>query len=687
MKNDKKYRLSFTKKAKELVSQMTLEEKVYLMSGQIDLEKELPTILAPTVESHYNNFPYPAGGNDRLNVPKVLFCDGPRGVVCKQSTCFPVTMARGATFDTELEEEVGEVIGKEIRAHKGNFFGGVCINLPYNPGWGRSQEVYGEDSFHLGQMGKALVKGVQKHNVIACIKHYAFNSMENARFKVSVETDKRTEREVFLSHFKECIDAGAAAVMSSYNLYQGKHCGHNKYLLTDVLKKEWDFDGFIVSDFVWGIRDTVEAANAGLDIEMCNTAFYGEKLVKAVRDGLVPESVIDDAALRIVRTVLAFTSQKDTQEYPIRLVSCKEHTDLALKVAEKSMTLIQNRNRTLPFSKEKTKKLAVIGRLANESNTGDKGSSNVFPQYLVTPLQGLKSLLMGSEVLFDDGNDPKKAAFLAKTCDAVVIIAGYNHKDEGEYVVDSKDSGLVIGGDRKESLGLHKKDISLIKAVGKANKNTAVVLVGGNMILINEWKDHVPSILMSYYSGMEGGTAIAKTLFGDVNPGGKLPFVIPLSEKDVPAVAWESDHQEYGYYHGYAKLDKENKACCVPYGFGLSYTDFSISGYRLETDADSLKAYCTVRNIGYTEGDEVIQLYIGFSNSGCDLPVKKLLGFKRVTLKPGQSKEVGIICDFDRLKHYDPEKGTWQLDKMEYEAYLGTSSDIKDLSMMKFNVV
>lgn len=686
MKNNKTYRLSFTKKAKELVSKMSLEEKVYLMSGQVDLEKELPAILSPTVEKHYNTNPYPAGGNERLNIPKVLFCDGPRGVVCEQSTCFPVSMARGATFDTELEKQVGEVIGTEIRAHDGNYFGGVCINLPYNPGWGRSQEVYGEDSYHLGQMGKALMNGVQKHNVMACIKHYAFNSMENARFKVNVIVDKRTEREVYLAHFKECIDAGAASVMSSYNLYQDKYCGHNKYLLTDVLKNEWGFDGFVVSDFVWGLRDTVEGANGGLDIEMCNTNFYGDKLVKAVRDGLVSESIIDDAAIRIVRTVLAFTSAQDTQEYPKSLVSCKKHTDLALKVAEKSMTLIQNKNNTLPFSKEKVKKLAVIGSLANQANTGDMGSSNVYPKYLITPLEGLKRLLPKTEIIYNEGSDLKETLKMVKECDAVVITVGYDFKDEGEYIVDTADESIKIGGDRKESLGLHKNDIELIKEIGKANKNTAVVLIGGNMILINEWKDSVPSILMTYYSGMEGGNAIAKTLFGDVNPGGKLPFVIPLCEDDVPPVDWESDHAEYGYYHGYTKLDKEKKNFCIPYGFGLSYTTFQVSNYKIETGDNSIKAHCTVKNTGAVEGDEVVQLYIGFSNSKVDRPVKKLLGFKRISLKAGQTKDVQIKCDFDRLMWYNSGTSTWELEKMEYEAYLGTSSDVLDLKLMNFSI-
>lgn len=330
MKCNKEYRLSYTEKAKKLVDELTLEQKVHLMSGTISLEDMLADMQG---SKHYNFYPYPAGGIEEKELPPMLFCDGPRGVVCEtgKNTCFPVTMLRGATFDVELERRVGNVIGTEVRGNGGNLFAGVCINLPYNPGWGRSQETYGEDSFHLGQMGSALTKGVQEKNVMACLKHFAFNSMENSRFKVNVECTKRTEREVYLPHFKDCIDAGAASVMSAYNLYKGEYCGHNKYLLNDVLKKEWDFDGFVMTDFVWGMHDTVDPANNGLDMEMPNTNYYGEKLVQAVKDGKVSEDKINEAALRIVRTILSFT-EADDQEYDESVLGRKEHIDVALEL-------------------------------------------------------------------------------------------------------------------------------------------------------------------------------------------------------------------------------------------------------------------------------------------------------------------------------------------------------------------
>ncbi|MNO22494.1 Thermostable beta-glucosidase B [compost metagenome] len=673
MKVNKQYRLSYSSKAKEIVGQMKLEEKIYLMSGKVSMEQ----MLSDFKERHYNWIPYPAGGNDRLGVSELKFVDGPRGVVSGNSTCFPVSMSRGATFDQDLEQRIGHAIGKEVRAQGGNFFGGVCINLPYNPGWGRSQEVYGEDSFHLGAMGSSLVKGVQDENVIACVKHYAFNSMECARFKVSVIADKRTEREVYLPHFKECVDAGAASIMSAYNLYHGTHCGHHDYLLNQVLKEEWDFDGFVISDFAWGIKDTVEAANGGMDIEMCHTKYFGDKLVEAVRNGQVSEEKIDEAAVRIVRTLLAF-AEADNETYSKEVIACKEHIDLALEAAEKSMTLIKNDHEVLPFSKTDTKRVAVIGELGNKGNIGDYGSSRVFPPYVVTPLEGIKRLLPNAEVIFDNGADIEKAKELAKSVDAVVFVVGYDHDDEGESVTN-EDADFKEGGDRKNSLGLHTWDIELIQAVGPVNQNSAAVLIGGNMIMIEEWKQAVSSILMAYYPGMEGGTAIAKTLFGDVSPGGKLPFIVPTSESHLPKVDWDANEIKYDYYHGYTKLEKEGIVPSLPYGFGLSYTSFSISNAAFKVINDQITGSCEIENTGDTTGDEVVQLYVGFSHSRVDRPVKVLRGFKRITLKPGQKEKVEIACPIEKIKWFNPITNEWELEEIAYDVFIGNSSAEKDL--------
>jgi beta-glucosidase len=680
MQCTKERRLSYTEKARAIVAQMSLEEKVDLMSGKVNFGPEQIAEMTKDTTKHYNHVPYPNAENKRLGVPSMRFCDGPRGVVCGtgKSTCFPVSMLRGAAFDPALEEEIGRAIGREVRAYGGNLFAGVCINLPHNPGWGRSQESYGEESFAIGQMGAALVRGVQEENVMACVKHYAFNSMEISRFKVSVDCERRTEREVFLPHFKECVDAGAASIMSAYNLYKGVHCGHHDYLLRKVLKEEWDFDGFVMSDFIWGVKDTVAGANNGEDMEMCATIVYGDKLVKAVRDGLVPEARIDDGALRIVRTVLAFEDAY-TANYGEEVIGCDKHIALALKAAQEGITLLKN-DQVLPFSRDAVKTVAVIGKLGEKPNIGDYGSSRVFPRYVVTPVEGIRRALPGAQVVFDDGSDIERAKKAAAAADAVVLVVGFDHGDEGEYVAGEGTANYTaaIGGDRK-TLDLHADEIALIKAVGPANNNSAAVIIGGNTTMMTEWMDKVGGILMAYYPGQEGGTAIAQILFGDVNPSGKLPYVQPLRESDLPQVNWDTTNQWYDYYHGYAKLEKEGKAPLYPYGFGLSYTTFKVGEPRFAVKGGAVTASCAVTNTGSRRGAELVQLYIGFSHSSVDRPVKLLRGFARVELDPGESRVVDLSCPLKKLEWYNPAVPGFELEHMEYEVYIGTSSADQDL--------
>ncbi len=694
MRATKEYRAQFTEEARKIVDQMSLEEKVDLMSGNIDLSKLTPEIMAKILSDmagdetkHYNVTPYAAGGNDRFALPAMKFVDGPRGVVCGnwQSTCFPVSMARGATFDPALEEEIGHAIGREARAFDGNLFAGVCINMPYHPGWGRSQETYGEETNHIGAMGAALVRGVQDEDVMACVKHFAFNNMENARFKVSVTCDQRTEKEVFLPHFKDCIDAGAASIMSSYNRYNGVHAGHHHYLLTEVLKKDWDFDGFVMSDFIWGVRDTVEAANGGQDMEMMATQLFGQKLLKAVQDGFVPEERINDAALRIVRTILAF--DRGHKEYDMSVVGCPEHIALAKKAAEEAITLIKNEN-ILPFDKKKVRKLAVIGSLGNQQNIGDHGSSMVRPAYVVTPVEGLKAANPDCEVIFDDATDLEKAKETAADADAVVFVVGYNHDDEGEFVSTEKSENYLggIGGDRKESLGLHENEIELLKQVAPVNPNHAVVLIGGNMIMMNEWYDIANSILMAYYPGQEGGTAIAEILYGDVNPSGKLPYVVPLKESDLPCVDWEATDQYYEYYHGYTRLDKNGVKPLIPYGFGLSYTTYEQSAPEVRIEGNQLVAAVKVKNTGDRAGNEIVQIYAGYENSAIDRPLRQLCGFQRVRLDRGEEKTAEVRIPLEKLKWYNPLRRAWELEDMEYTIYAGSSEALEDLKGTKIRI-
>lgn len=337
-------------------------------------------------------------------------------------------------------------------------FGVVCVNLPYHPGWGRCQESYGEDSCLLGKMGAALIRGVQKRGVIACVKHFAFNSMEDARFHVNITCSKRTEREMFLPHFKACIDAGAGAVMSAYNCYQGVLCGHQEYLLKKILKEEWRFDGFVLSDFTWGIRDTAEAMKGGLDIEMPVTHYYGEKLIKAVSEGKIKEAAVDDAVLRIVRTLLAF--QEKQQRNKEMQNEKRRHIKLALQSAREGITLLQNKNGKLPLKcNKKTNRIAILGYLSDRNNTGDHGSSQVYPPYIVTALQGIVKAAGEAEIISYTGSSAAHCKRLAKEADEVIIIVGNDYRDEGEYIA-ADESDLFLektGGDRRESLGLKKE--------------------------------------------------------------------------------------------------------------------------------------------------------------------------------------------------------------------------------------
>ncbi|MDE0951152.1 MAG: glycoside hydrolase family 3 C-terminal domain-containing protein [Halioglobus sp.] len=660
--------------AHKLVAAMTLKEKVGLMTGRALTKLILPIHFL--IFKQYNRSPYPNNPVDRLNVPSIKFCDGPRGVVSQNSTCFPVAMARGATFDTALERRVGDVIGKEVIAAGGNYFAGVCINLLRHPAWGRAQEVYGEDPYLLGQMGVSVTKGVQALGVMACLKHFAMNSMENARFKVDVNCSERTLREVYLPHFKDCIDAGAASVMTAYNQVQGEYCGQNEKLLRTILKGEWGFTGFVITDFIWGIYDTVAAAKSGLDIEMPWPIHYGKKLTKAVKAGKVDEKYLDEAAHRITSTTLRFNEILVENGFDQTVVACEEHRQLARLVAEKSMTLLKNSNKVLPLKKSAIKRLAVLGRLAAEECIGDHGSSKVVPPYVITPLEGLKTLL-GDDVQIDycDGSDLELAAKASEAADAVVFVVGNRHSDEGEYITNSKKSP---GGDR-DNLGLRPQDVALITAASAHNTNTVAVLIGGSAITVSDWDDKVSSILYAYYPGMEGGNALANTLFGLAVPGGKLPFSIPRDSADLPFFDKNAEAIEYGYYHGYTLFDKGNIEPAYAFGYGLSYSQFELSDAHFSTGYQQFVAEVTVKNTGDVTADEVVQLYIGCSESDVDRPKKILRGFDRLELIPGESKRVTLTANFDSMRWFDETTSDWKFEILPYELFIGTSSRDRDL--------
>lgn len=665
----KEYRLKFQEQAQKIIREMTLNEKIEMMSGH-------STLLNSFVGGNYNLVPYHFAGCPRLGIENLAFCDGPRGVVSGQSTCFPVTMARGATFNRELEREVGKAIGKEVIGNGGNYFGGVCMNVPYNPGAGRSQECYGEDSYLMGEMAVSLMEGVQEENVMACAKHYAFNSMERSRFKVSVDADKRTEREVFLPHFKKVVDAGCVSVMNAYNLYKGEKCGHNAYLLRKVLKKEWDFDGFVISDFMLGVTDTVGGITGGCDVEMhVQNKYKPQKIKKALSQGKITEEMLNEACLRIVRSSLAFQeARKHGKKYGKEVLGCGEHIALARKVAEEAITLVKNDD-ILPLSPKG--RYILAGDMAAMENIGDHGSSKVRPKYVKTLCQAMTDKYADTDFTYIATKDVEKKISDIRKADAVVIVCGMKHSDEGEFA-------FILGGDR-ESLNLHKPDINMINKITAINKNVVVVLMGGNVIMAHSWKEKVKGILYAYYPGMEGGSALADILFGKVNPSGHLPFAVAEKEEQYPQVNWDTKQQNYEYYHGYAKIDKEGGKFDFPYGYGLSYTRFEYSNAKfVKSDAEKAVFSVNVKNLGDRDGADVVQLYVGFPSSRVDRPVRILAGFEKEMIPAGEEKTINIEVKKSDLGWYDEREGEFKYDSF-YMAYMAQDESCKDVKGIEFS--
>ena len=640
-----------------LLKEMSLDEKIYMLSGHGIMQTMKDRVKTGRI---YNVHALPAGGCKRLGIPPVLFTDGPRGVVMGKSTCFPVSMLRASTFDTDLEYRIGKAIAAEMIAQGANFFGGVCINLVRNPRWGRTQESYGEDTYLLGEFGKALTVSVQEEGAIACPKHYALNSIEDLRFYIDVKCDDRTLHEVYLPHFKKCIDAGALSVMGAYNRYDETHCCGNKKLLTDILRNEWGFDGFVMSDFVWGVRDAEQSLRAGLDIEMMFSIKYSKRNIKTLlKKGKIHEGHIDRAVSNILSVLIRLIPMIKPRN--MQVVGCSAHRTLALEAAEKGMVLLQ-KNGVLPLPKDTS--VMVTGPYADMVNVGDYGSSRVFDEHVITPYQGIAKIF--KQALLTEG-------------EIAVVCVGSNRKKEGEYFLSTKysleEKPKDAGGDRA-SLRLEPEEVALIKSLKEQGKRVVVVLYSGCAIITDEWKQYADAIIMNYYSGCEGGTALANLLCGDRNFSGHLPFTIACQEDDYPpiiGIGQKPYEIKYDYYHGYTLFDKEQKPVAYPFGFGLSYTEFKISDAEALVEQDRIKVKAMVTNTGKVPGADVLQVYVGSmkAKNGEHRPVKLLKGFQRVELQPSERKQVEIIIPKDDLRFWT--SGGWILDDA-YRLFIGDDS-------------
>ncbi|WP_426570902.1 beta-glucosidase [Aquihabitans sp. McL0605] len=669
--------------AAALVAQMTTEERHWCLDG----DRPFWADLAVMGQGGYHQRTFPAAEVERLGVPGFAFSDGPRGVVIGPATAFPVSMARGATWDLALEERIGEAIGQELRAVGASLYGGVCVNVLRHPAWGRAQETYGEDPFHVGEMGAALTRGVQRH-AMACVKHFACNSMENTRFAVDVTIDDAALHEVYLPHFRRIVDEGVASVMTAYNAVNGEWCGQSPMLLTDVLRDQWGFDGFVISDWIFGLRDAGPSVRAGLDVEMPYRMIRAFGLDDALAAGECDEQEITTAVEHVVATLLRFHQILSRPRPSLDVLASPDHRALAREAAAASAVLLRNEGGLLPLDPAALSTVAVVGRLAAVRNLGDGGSSDVWAPTAVTPLDGLRAALPGAEVTHA-GDDPSIAA----GADVAIVVVGYTKADEGEFIGDAGTAhlaslmpaadepevvaryeaavaaevhrferpdggpddgfGFSKGGDR-DSLRLRADDEALIAAVAAANPNTVVCLVAGSAVLIDGWDQQVPAVVQSWYAGMEGGHALADLLLGRTEPRGRLPFSVPAHPDHLPFFDRDATEATYDGWHGYWKLAADGHAAAYPFGFGLSYTELSLVGMGAALHGDEIVATTTAANTGDRPGVEVVQAYASVG----DAPAK-LVGFARVELDPGERRVVEVRFPTTLLARWDTAARAW----------------------------
>ncbi len=668
--------------AHELYDRLGDDERLWLLDGDEDFWQGLVRFRT----EGYNRQPIVHGAIDRLGIPGTRFVDGPRGCVAGEGTAFPVSVARGATWDVTLEEQIGHVIGREIRAQGGNFFGGVCVNLPRHPAWGRAQETYGDDPYHLGEFGAALTRGAQRW-VMACVKHYALNSMENARFTVDVTVDEATLHDVYLPHFKRVIDENVAAVMGAYNSVNGEWCGENHYLLTTVLREVWGWDGITVTDFIWGMRDGAKALNAGMDLEEPFRQQRAERLTGQIATSETSWQMVERAGVRLLAAQLRSYAHRAPDDPPREVMADDEARELARTVAARSMVLLRNEpvegNPVLPLDPATVRTIAVIGRLTKATNLGDHGSSDVHPPCLVTPLEGIRARFPTARVVHVGTDDVSAAREAAASADVAIVVAGYDADDEGEYIgpnttsapellslfppvtdderraleeaLRSGPEGNGYGGDRA-SLSLRRVDEDIIGAVAATNPSTIVVLVASGAVITESWRPQVPALVMMWYAGMEGGHALADVLSGDHNPSGRLPFAFPTSEAHLPLFERDATAVTYDRFHGQRLLDRLGVPAAFPHGFGLSYTTFDIVNATIEEVGDDHAALTVqVTNTGACDGGHVVQVY-GRTDTGPYAGESMLAGFAAVFVPAGATVSVPLTAALRPLAVWDPAR-------------------------------
>ncbi len=658
------------KSAKEILAQMTLEEKAMMLDG-LDYW-------------HLQSM-------EQYDIPAVIATDGPHGLRLKDynkggdslnnsvpSICFPPACATAASWDEDAIYEMGVALGKKCLKEGVGVILGPGINMKRSPLCGRNFEYFSEDPVLAGNMAAGLINGVQSMGVGTSIKHFAVNSQETRRMTVNEVVDERALREIYLAGFELAIKkAKPMTVMSSYNRINGTYASENKHTLTEILRDEWGYEGMVVSDW-GGINNRVDGVKAGNDLEMPSSAGVGTaKIIAAVKDGTLDEADVDKCTLRVLECIeKCVKAAQPGYEY-----NDLDDQPLARKIAGKCMVLMKNEDGILPLAKDK--KIAVIGDMAKHPRYQGAGSSQINATQIDNAYDEL--VKMGYDVEYAQGyeasikkekkNPPliKAAAELAGKCDIAVVFVGLTDDFESE------------GFDRQH-MDMPASHNTLVEEVVKANPNTIVVLAGGSPVAL-PWNDSVKAILNSYLGGQAGGGAVADILSGAVNPSGKLPETYPVKYEDTPAYNFypgnpaSVEHRE-GIYIGYRYYDKAKKAVAYPFGYGLSYTTFEYSDLQLDksemADSDKLKVSFKVKNTGSVAGAEIAQIYVADKESTIYRPEKELKAFKKVYLEAGEEKEVSVELCKRAFAFWNVAVNDWTVESGAFDIIVGASSqDIK----------
>lgn len=694
------------------------EEMIESLIGQLTLEEKIDMI--------HGDGLFRTKGVERLGIPPLTFSDGPMGVrnefendqwnpignTDDYVTYLPSNGALAATWNPTLSYETGKVLGREARGRGKDVILAPGINIKRSPLCGRNFEYISEDPHLIGEMAVPFIQGIQEEDTAACVKHFALNNQETERLWVDVKVSERALREIYLKAFKRCVEEGDSySLMGAYNRYLGEHCCESKELLNHILREEWQYDGMIVSD--WGaVHHTKEAAESALDIEMSVTNNFDEycmanPLKEAIERGELSEELVDEKVRNILH-LMGRLHMIDGKERKAGTYNTLEHHQKALEVARESVVLLKNQEGQLPLSRQDVKKVLVIGDNTNRVHSNGGGSAEIKALYEVSPLLGIKKILGGNaEVTYVQGYfaddidqeeqeqnwqadslengggstrtiaDPTKALVekrerlrveaveKAKEFDMIIFVGGQNHAQDSE-------------GHERPDMKLPYDQDRLIEELLEVNDNMIVVIVSGSPVEM-PWIHRVKTLVWSWYAGMEGGTATAEVLFGLVNPSGRLPESFPITHMDCSAhcigefPGGKTVSYKEGIFVGYRYYDTEQIPILFPFGYGLSYTEFSYDKVEIKQEGEEIGVFVTVTNYGKIAGKETVQCYVGKNDSKVERPRKELKAFEKIELQGGETKTIRLSIKKEELAYYDEIEKSFLVEAGQYQLYVGKS--------------